>query len=127
MLLDSIKLSCIIFVCALHLSYVCLFACVYFGSSRVDDGSDGSDEYDYYLYFRLCFQARLTGEHFHLLTCYIQYMPMHTYVLCLPRIRSCLRYLSDIHKPILVAQLPYMAIPAATAIMIVCLIPLCES
>ena len=27
----------------------------------------------------------------------------------------------------LVAQLPYMAIPAATAIMIDCLIPLCES
>ena len=99
MLLDSIKLTCIIFVCALHLSYVCLFACVYFGSSRVDDGSNGNDEYDYYIYFRLCFQARLTGEHFHLLTCYIQYIPMHTYVLCLPRICSYLRYLSNIHLP----------------------------
>ena len=59
-----------------------LVVCV-FGSSRLDTSSDGSDEYDYYLYFRLCFQARLTGEHFHLLTCYIQYIPMHTYVLCL--------------------------------------------
>ena len=86
MLLDSSKLTCIIFVCALHLSYVCLFACVYFGSSRVDDGSDESDEYDYYLYFRLCFQARLTGEHFHLLTCYIQYF------LCTPMFYACLGY-----------------------------------